>query len=66
MPQYWDQTCKGIGIVLETLPILTAKAAQFSFFLFLIYWSRPCLLEEFLVSLFQVVSLTVPEWLFQN
>jgi hypothetical protein len=57
-----DQTCGGASDRLKPLPILIKLAAQ-SKRLFLIYWSRPCMLEEFLVPVPGGLNWTVPEWL---
>jgi hypothetical protein len=57
-----DQTCGGASDRLKPLPILIKLAAQ-SKRLFFIYWSRPCLLEEFLVPAPGGLNWTVPEWL---
>lgn len=57
-----DQTCGGASDRLKPLPILIKLAAQ-SKRLFFIYWSRPCLLEEFLVPVPGGLNWTVPEWL---
>jgi hypothetical protein len=57
-----DQTCGGASDRLKPLPILIKLAAQ-SNRLFFIYWSRPCMLEEFLVPVLGGLDWTVPEWL---
>jgi hypothetical protein len=57
-----DQTCGGASDRLKPLPILIKLAAQ-SKRIFFIYWSRPCLLEEFLVPVAGGLNWTVPEWL---
>jgi hypothetical protein len=57
-----DQTCGGASDRLKPLPILIKLAAQ-SKRLFFVYWSRPCMLEEFLVPVPGGLNWTVPEWL---